>query len=151
MLEAQRLPGADKLLYTPYEISHMLDVKHFTDSLWRVHGLFAILVIGCTAFLLARRQTRVAGFNALLGGGLLTALLLVSLTAFVLLNWTTFFIQFHELFFPPGTWTFDWSDSLIRQFPDRFWFDAGVIITGSTLVAGILVGAVGYVLGRRAR
>ena len=80
-------------------------------------------------------------FNTLLGGGLLTAGLLLFLTVFVVLGWRTFFIGFHDLFFAPGTWTFDWSDSLIRLFPDRFWFDAGAIVTVGTLVAGGVVAA----------
>jgi uncharacterized membrane protein len=40
-------------------------------------------------------------------GGGLTALLLVGLALFVLLSWRQFFITFHDVFFPPGTWTFD--------------------------------------------
>jgi integral membrane protein (TIGR01906 family) len=151
MLEAQRLPGSNQPLYNPYELSHMIDVKHFTEKLWRVYWGSVVLVLGGLGWLLARRETRPEAFNALLGGGLLTSGLLIGLTSFVLLSWRTFFIQFHELFFEPGTWTFNWSDSLIRLFPDRFWFDAGAIITVSTLVAGIIVAAVGYLLRRRAR
>jgi len=151
MLEAQRLPGSNQPLYNPYELSHMIDVKHFTEKLWRVYWGSVVLVLGGLGWLLARRETRPEAFNALLGGGLLTSGLLIGLTSFVLLSWRTFFIQFHELFFEPGTWTFNWSDSLIRLFPDRFWFDAGAIITVSTLVAGIVVAIVGYLLRRRAR
>ena len=78
--------------------------------------------------------------------GLLTALILL-----VLLAWNWFFIAFHGVFFDAGTWTFNWSDSLIRLFPDKFWFDAGVLLVGGALVAGVIVMGVGYVLGRRAR
>jgi integral membrane protein (TIGR01906 family) len=86
---------------------------------------------------------------ALFSGGLLTVALLGGLTVFVLVGWRTFFIGFHEVFFPQGNWTFDWSDSLIRLFPDRFWFDAGVLIVGGALAAGVLVLGVGYWLGKR--
>jgi len=84
-------------------------------------------------------------------GGALTSGLLVVLIALVLLSWRWFFVAFHDVFFPPGTWTFDWTDSLIRLFPDRFWFDAGVLLVGGALVVGVLVMVVGWALGRRAR
>jgi integral membrane protein (TIGR01906 family) len=155
MLQELRLPGSDSLsgdgdkpLFAEYEISHMLDVKRFTDVLWRAHAVAALLAIGSLVLLLARRSTRRDGYAALLGGGLLTAGLLAFLGLFVLLGWRTFFIGFHEIFFPPGTWTFDWSDSLIRLFPDKFWFDAGAILTIGTLASGGLVSLAGRRLGR---
>jgi len=151
LLQAQRMPGADRPLYTTYELSHMVDVKNFTDKLWRIHLIAAVLVVGGTALLLLRRTTRRAGYEALMFGGRLTAGLLAALAVFVLVSWRTFFIQFHELFFDPGTWIFNWEDSLIRLFPDRFWFDAGTIISVGTLVAGLVVAGVGGVLRKRTR
>jgi uncharacterized membrane protein len=58
-------------------------------------------------------------------------------------------VQFHELLFPPGTWTFAYTDSLIRLFPEQFWFDIGVLISVSTLILGSLVALIGYVMSRR--
>lgn len=37
-----------------------------------------------------------------------------------------------------------YTDSLIRLFPEQFWFDVGVIISGGALLAGILVAVLGY-------
>jgi integral membrane protein (TIGR01906 family) len=150
MLEALRLPGTDQPLFTIYENGHMVDVKRLTDTLWRVLLGAGIVVSAGLAGLLARQQTRRDGHAALFTGGLLTSGILVLLIAFVLLAWRTFFIAFHDVFFPPGTWTFDWSNSLIRLFPDRFWFDAGVLLVGGALAAGVMVMAVGWILGRRA-
>lgn len=151
MLRALRLPGADKPLFAENEISHMLDVKRFTDLLWRVQVAAAVIVIGGLAFLLGRRSSRREGYAVLFRGGLLTTGLLAFLVAFVLLSWRAFFVAFHEAFFPPDTWTFDWSDSLIRLFPDRFWFDAGVLLTAGALAAGAALAAVGYALRRWAK
>ena len=149
MLRAQRLPGTDEPLYNFYELSHMVDVKQFTDRLWRFYWMDVAVLLGGIITLLLQRSTRQDVFLALYGGGLLTVGLLLVLSAFVLLSWRTFFIQFHELFFAAGTWTFDWSDSLIREFPDKFWFDAGTIICVGTLLAGIVVAAVGRLASRR--
>lgn len=150
MLKAQRLPGTDRPLFDRYELSHMMDVKRLTDVLWKVHIGTGLVVVAGLILLLAKRQTRSTGYTALLYGGGLTALLLVGLVLFVLLSWREFFIMFHDVFFPPGTWTFDWSNSLIRLFPDKFWFDAGTILTAGSLILGLLIALVGWALGKRA-
>ena len=67
----------------------------------------------------------------------------------ILIAWPIFFVQFHELLFPPGTWTFAYTDSLIRLFPEQFWFDIGVLISVTTLVLGIFVALVGYFMSKR--
>ena len=151
LLVAQRLPGTNQPLFDPQELSHMMDVKRFTDVLWRVQYGAGLLAVGGILLLLAARKTRWAGYRTLFGGGALTTGLLVFLALFVLLSWRMFFVMFHELFFPPGTWTFDYSTSLIRLYPDRLWFDAGTLITVGTLLAAIMLTAIGYVLSRRQR
>lgn len=151
MLEALRLPGTDGPLFNEYELSHMIDVKRLTDVLWRVLLAASIIVVGGSAVLLARRPTREDGAAALFVGGALTSGLLATLITLVLLSWRWVFIGFHDIFFAPGTWTFDWTDSLIRLFPDRFWFDAGVLLASGALALGLLVTLAGWLLGRRAR
>lgn len=149
MLVALRLPGTLEPLFLPYELNHMIDVKRLTDILWRVLAVAGAIVLAGAVGLLIRRETRPDGYAALFVGGALTSGLLIVLIALVLLSWRWFFIAFHDVFFPPGTWTFDWTDSLIRLFPDRFWFDAGVLLVGGALVLALVVTGVGFVLGRR--
>ena len=149
MLKDQRLPGSDKPLFAESEISHMLDVKRVADALWRVQLIAGLVVIAGTILLLVRRSTRDSAFSALFWGGTLTAGLLALLALFVLTSWNTFFVDFHDAFFAPGTWTFDWSNSLIRLYPDKFWSDAGTMITISALLAGIVIALIGWFLGRR--
>lgn len=151
MLEEQRLPGTATSLYTPREISHMIDVKTFTDLLWRVYAVAALLVGGSFVALFAGRSTRVEATRALRTGGLATVSLLGALLFFVLTAWSLFFTQFHEVFFSPGTWTFDYGSALIRLFPDRLWFDGGIILVGSALAAGLVATAIGHLLYQRWR
>ncbi len=151
MLADQRLPGFDRPLFEKDELSHMVDVKHVTNLLWRVqYGAGAVVIAGLI-FLLAFRETRQRGYRALFQGGVFTAGLLIFLVLFVLVSWRMFFVLFHGLFFAEGTWTFDFTASLIRLYPDRLFFDAGSIITIGALLAGAVIGAVGYALGRQAR
>lgn len=149
MLEALRLPGTDLPLYNQREIDHMIDVKVVADQFRRVVWVSGAVVLLGLAFLLARPATRQEGYRAIFGGGLATTLILLAIGLFILIGWEIFFVQFHELLFPPGTWTFAYTDSLIRLFPEQFWFDVGVVVSGGVFIAGLLVTALGYFLSRR--
>lgn len=149
LLEEQQLPDGSGPLYNEAEIGHMVDVKNVTDAIQRLWWVSAVIVVGGLLLLLTRPETRQQGYRAILGGGIATTLVLLGIALFILVAWSTFFVQFHELLFPPGTWTFAYSDSLIRLFPEKFWFDLGVIMSGLPLVAGLMVAALGYFLVRR--
>jgi integral membrane protein (TIGR01906 family) len=151
LLEDLRLPNSDRSLYNDSEIGHMIDVKNVADAMKWVAYVTGIIVIAGLAFLLVPRATRLYGWRTLMLAGLGTVIALAVIALVILIAWPIFFVQFHELLFPPGTWTFAFTDSLIRLFPEQFWFDIGVLISGTTLVLGALVALMGYVLYRRGR
>ena len=149
LLEELRLPGTDEPLYNEREIGHMIDVKNVADGMKRVtYAAGAIVGIGL-ALLLVPRATRYYGWRTLFYAGLATVIALAAIALAILVAWPIFFTQFHELLFPPETWTFAYSDSLIRLFPEQFWFDIGVLVSVGTLVLGALVALAGYMLSRR--
>ncbi len=147
----QRMRGTNQPLYAPNEVSHMIDVRVLTDELWRILPIAGIIVIAGLLLLLIPKATRRDGYAALFIGGFISTAFLVGVISFVLLSWRTFFITLHDIFFPPGTWTFGYESTLIRIFPDRFWFDAGVLLVGGALVISLIVTWTGRLLGRRAR
>ncbi|MCA9969207.1 MAG: DUF1461 domain-containing protein [Anaerolineales bacterium] len=149
LLEDLRLPGTADPLYNEREIEHMLDVKIVADMLGTVAWTAGLIAIAGLAVLLARPATRRDGLRALRGGGIATVAVLVLIGLFILLAWDIFFVQFHELLFPPGSWTFAYTDSLIRLFPEQFWFDFGIIASAVPLISGALVALVGHLLLRR--
>lgn len=148
LLEELRLPGTDQPLYNEREIGHMLDVKVVADAFTRVMWVLAVVVVGGLIFLFTQPATRPEGAKALLHGGLLTVIIVLAVMIFIGAAWGVAFTLFHDLFFPPGTWTFSYSDSLIRLFPEQFWFDFGLIWTGSILLLGVVLAGVGYALRR---
>lgn len=148
LLEEQRLPGTGQPLYNEAEISHMIDVKHVTDAIGQLMWVAAVLVLGGLGILLWRPETRSLAFTALMQGGVSTTVVLLFIALFIILAWSVFFVQFHELLFPPGTWTFAYSDSLIRLFPEKFWFDFGVLLSLTALGLGVVTGIAGYLLRR---
>lgn len=148
LLRDLRLPGTNQPLYSESELGHMFDVKRLADLFRQLLWILVAVAAAGLFFLLARPATRSEGYRAIMGGGLLTAGILTTIVLLILVAWNFVFVQFHELLFPPGTWSFAYSDSLIRLFPEQFWFDFGVIWTVGILVQGILLALVGYVLNR---
>lgn len=149
LLDDLRLPGSGQPLYNEREIGHMLDVKSLVDlfrQLFQVVGIFALAGL---IYLLARPETRTEAYKSIMYGGLLTAGILLFVSILILISWNFVFIQFHELLFPPDTWTFSMSDSLIRLFPEQFWFDFGIFWTLGILVQGLILALVGFLLQRR--
>lgn len=151
LLEALRIPGSDQSLYNEREIGHMLDVKELTDVFGRLIWLAAIIVVGGLLYLLLAGERRLEGYKAIMYGGLLTTGALLAAIILIGLSWNLVFTQFHEILFPPDTWTFSYADSLLRLFPEKFWFDFGLLWTGAVFLEGLVVAGVGYLLLRRAR
>ncbi len=149
LLEDLRLPGTDNPVYNVAEIGHMVDVKNVADAFKMAMWLFLVIVVGGLTFLFARPETRMQGAKALLQGGVFTVTAVLLVIIFIGIGWSLFFTLFHNIFFDSGTWTFAYSDSLIRLFPEQFWFDFALIWTGSILALGAIIGGIGWFLMKR--
>jgi integral membrane protein (TIGR01906 family) len=149
LLEDLRLPNSDDPLYNEREIGHMIDVKNLTDGIRMLWWITAVLVVLGLAFFLAQPALRPMGYRAIYQGGLATVIILAAIAVFIGVGWSIFFVQFHELLFPPGSWTFFYTDSLIRLFPEQFWFDIGVIMSVGALLLGVIVTGLGYWLVKK--
>ncbi len=150
LLEELRDPNTAEPLYAESEIGHMIDVKNLTDAVQMGLWVAIIVGVGASGVLLWKRERRTAVYQALYIGGLTTVAILAFLALLIVVAWGFFFQTFHELLFPPGTWSFHYTDSLIRLFPEQFWFDVGLILTITPLVLGFLVAFLGWFLLRRA-
>jgi len=47
------------------------------------------------------------------------------------------FVAFHNIFFASGTWLFEYTDTLIRLFPERFWRDIFIYVGLFSLATGL--------------
>ncbi len=124
-----------KALLNARELRHMHDVKQLTSITFRT-AMLATLVF-TAAMLHCRRQGLMA--FALLRGALLTIGLLISIVVLAVASWDQIFTGFHRLFFESGTWYFAWSDTLIRLFPEQFWFDVVLALGGLTAAESLLL------------
>ncbi len=134
-----------QLAFNARELAHMDDVKRAMDALTAL-GIAALVVTLASSAALTRRAGAQAAWGAVSDGGLVTLGALGLVAAFMLLAWERFFIAFHELLFPPDTWMFEYSDTLIRLFPERFWQDVGLVIASLVFVQALLLAFMGRLI-----
>ncbi len=124
-------------LYNDRELQHMVDVKNVVTGAMRVLMVSLVLLV-VLALWAWRGKWLTTYLKGLQWGGLLTLIFIGSIILFVLLAFDYLFVIFHELFFKAGTWTFLYSDTLIRLFPERFWQDTFLVVGGLSAVLGLL-------------
>lgn len=142
------LEGEEGPLFREKELVHMVDVKVLTRQALLTHGLVGLLIALSLGVLLGIRDTQGQVSTSLLQGSLLTIALLVAVVALIYLNFDWFFTHFHLTFFMGDSWIFDWSDTLIRLFPERFWFDAATLWGLLTLGETVILGGIAWLSGR---
>jgi integral membrane protein (TIGR01906 family) len=132
-------------LYNDRELEHMLDVKNVVKGAMRVLEICGLIIV-----LLGLWAWRGSWFKyylkGLQRGGIVTLILIGLIIIAVLTVFNEIFIIFHEIFFKAGTWTFLYSDTLIRLFPERFWEDTFLMVGGLAAALGLLF----FFISRRA-
>jgi integral membrane protein (TIGR01906 family) len=115
-------------LFNQRELSHMVDVKIVVQAAMWAFAISTAAFVALTIFLLRSRAGRHTWRQGLMTGAALLLTALIALVVYILLDWDHFFDSFHGFFFADGTWTFEFSDTLIRLFPIRFWQDAAITV-----------------------
>lgn len=126
-------------LYNDRELRHMVDVKNVTRSAFLLLTGGGILSIIFAILLIRSISLRPALFQGLRIGSLLTLTIISVIVIMAVIMWDIFFTTFHQLFFEDGTWRFYYSDTLIRLFPEQFWFDASLAIGILTTLGALLI------------
>jgi integral membrane protein (TIGR01906 family) len=116
----------------------MLDVKNVIQSSMRVLqvSFIVLILLGVWAWLAKWLDDYLLGLQR---GGILVLVLIGGIIFSVLVAFNAIFIIFHQIFFKAGTWTFLYSDTLIRLFPERFWQDTFLMVGGLSVFLGLLV------------
>lgn len=126
-------------VYNERELRHMVDVKNVVQVALVVWRLSLVGLVASA--LLAWWGGRVDAYRrGLSRGGFLTAVLLGAIILGVITSFDRLFVLFHQIFFETGTWMFEWSDTLIRCFPERFWMDIFIYVGALALGSGLAIG-----------
>lgn len=123
-------------LFLNTEVQHMLDVKNVV-SVTYASGVILGLIMIVILFYLGKSYA--GGIRrGLFAGAISTIMLFAALTTLAILGWDTFFTSFHNIFFAEGTWTFNYSDTLIRLYPPQFWIDAAITIGAIVILVSVI-------------
>ncbi len=125
-------------LFREKELRHMEDVQAVTRAAVFVQRV--LLVVFLAVFLGFGRSphTAAAVRQGLVVGGIITLASIATLLILIAASWDLFFDSFHGVFFAGDSWQFRTSDTLIRLYPEQFWFDAALTI-GALTAAGALI------------
>jgi len=124
-------------MFNERELTHMEDVKVVTHGTFLVGSILSVLSVICIGFLY--RYNRWQLKQSLIGGSLLTFGIIGAIIFTAATAWDIFFASFHQIFFEGDSWLFRYSDTLIRLFPEQFWFDAAVVIGTLTTLSAALI------------
>lgn len=135
-------------MYNDLELQHMADVKTVTRSTFFVGIWGGAITLGVIAVLWRSDMAHFYLQRGLLQGSLLTLVLIATIIVSAVAAWGFFFDLFHEILFEEGTWRFYFSDTLIRLFPEQFWFDAAITVGTLTTIAALVLFAVCWQWGK---
>ncbi len=141
-LEIQK--SGENPLYNERELSHMVDVQNVYQAFELLWIVFTALILIVSVLLYIQVDNRKDLALSLKFGGLITTGFIAAIGLLALIGWDTWFAIFHKLFFADGSWTFYYSDTLIRLFPQKFWMDAVFTVSGLSALGGLLVGLGGW-------
>ena len=123
-------------LFLGTEVQHMADVKLVMSFTYLGGAILGVIALVALAYLGKRYAGGIR--RGLFAGSVATLVLLAGLTTLAILGWDSFFTTFHRIFFANGTWTFNYSDTLIRLYPPQFWIDAAIGIAGLVVITALV-------------
>lgn len=106
--------------YDNASISHLSDVRQVIFiALW---AIFGASVLNILLILYALKAKKLRGYlRGSMIAGILVLVMVVIAAVLALLDFSSLFMQFHQLLFAAGTWTFSAESLLIQAFPLDFW------------------------------
>jgi integral membrane protein (TIGR01906 family) len=122
-------------LFLPTEVTHMQDVKWVLALSFVAATVMLVFSIFAAVYLARKYKGGIR--RALFAGSVATIVLIGTLAVVALLAWDVFFTALHNVFFAEGSWTFRFSDTLIRLFPPQFWMDAGIAVGALVLMTAV--------------
>ncbi|MFC2034757.1 TIGR01906 family membrane protein [Chloroflexota bacterium] len=138
-------------LFNQRELVHLRDVKQLIWLGYWVSLGTLIYVLGYSVgslFWWRRRNWRSLAWEVV-GGSVLTLIIILALGLGALFNFNQLFLQFHFLSFSNDFWQLDPAkDYLIRLFPQGFFYDATLFCALATAVLATILGSVagGYLM-----
>jgi integral membrane protein (TIGR01906 family) len=133
--------------FTAKEKLHMNDVKYLIRLNNIILNILIVADIILLSFLLYLSKNKIKSIaNTLLFFGL-TGILLSSVL--FLSSFSKLFLMFHLIFFKKGTWIFDYNSTLIKLFPQSFFYNCLITIIFYCTVVFLVSFVLGVYLSKR--
>ncbi len=118
------------------ERGHLRDVRTVFLDFFAITGIaFIVLVIARW-----RMHGSVLFWQGVRAGSSILAVSVAALAGFALVAFSLLFEVFHELLFPPGSYSFNpLVDRLVQLFPEQFWFNSTVVLGIGLIVIGLVM------------
>lgn len=137
--------GQPFTLFNEREVAHIKDVKGLIWLDYRIllgTGVYFLVYVVVSICWLTKESLRQLA-KAVIGGSCLTLGLMLVLGIFALLDFDSFFLQFHLISFANDLWQLDpTKDYLIMLFPQGFWYDATLFCAGLVVVLAVILAGV---------
>jgi integral membrane protein (TIGR01906 family) len=103
-------------------------------------AFFAIVGVAFVVLLISRRRSHGSAvyWRGVRAGGSLLAVVVAALAGFAIFAFAVLFEVFHQVLFPPGSYTFNpATDRIVQLFPERFWFDTTIVLAIGLMLSGL--------------
>lgn len=130
--------------YTEEEISHLEDVKrlmHFANN----YFVF-VLVIEIFLLVIIYQIDKKQFYKPFLYGGIISTAVLLLTLFWALLDFSSLFNLFHQIFFPQGNWQFPDTGKLVNLFTASFFYQITKEIFIKSLMSSIIFIGLGLYL-----
>ncbi len=142
-----RVRGEEREIFGPREKEHMVDVRELFLRGFQIRNASLILLLAALAYLLRRGAGAAA--SALLWAGWLPLSLAVLLGGAAALNFSPYFVLFHEVFFDNDLWILDpQREILIQMLPEGFFRDTTLLGAGIFTLLCLLTGLFSFLFLR---
>lgn len=128
-------------------VAHLDDVSRVVMIVFAI-GFIALCIAAAVIMNAYFTHARSALPKILVGGGVLTLVVMVLMGAWAAIGFDSFFTTLHSLFFADGTWTFAADSLLITMYPAAFWQGMGVLWLAVSVVLAIISVVIGKVLNK---
>jgi len=135
----------DKRFFNSKEIRHMEDVKKLLSVAFLLFCVSSSLFVALLCVSIATKDFKV--FSDGLVYGSIASFVLLVLLFLLSLNFDTFFVYFHKLFFRNNLWLMDpQKDTLVLMFPEAFFRTATTRLFFIATLLSASVGATGVMI-----
>ncbi len=141
-----KLPNGKKA-FTPREVKHMEDVKRLLSLFFPF--LYISILLSALA-LLCIGDGRLIG-KTLIASSLFSFFLVTAVAVLSVTNYDLAFELFHNYVFDPYSWRFRYTDTLLRIYPMKLWYDGTLFVLTSAGLLSLLSLLTGVLLLRYRR